>query len=710
MYSLNKRISIIVCMLLLIIGCNKNIEITAGNNSIGNIIFKEVNVAVINGTKLIQSNKMADNNSYTQMKINMQCNSVYPDGTNLTQTDIVVLSTTNTFDLVKGKTCQIFLKEIIIGGVIFSSVNSNMLNLTISPTIMSPNSSALAYVDSNNNQYYIAANADGTQINIQYATLQADAENIPKNIIQSNPVTVAVSGVSVPVLSNLNLFGLASINGSSPTLTLYGSANGFTSCKIILSSSLTTPISANWSIVDTIYKAATVDNKNVFDCTNFVYGMVNNFVQYANNSWAMIYENHLTNNLLSSYAYKNLNTNLDKKYSFSLDTSFGNNGFFSKDFPTSGMMNNTITLNSNNEPIISAIYSVGKKGTFEFGKLDLSNPQSSSIKNVTQLGIQNYDMNVMTHITLSDNSTIIAYAYYFPALYLVKYKASGEIDTSFGIQGTVTYPLDKQYILTLNMKKMANDNFIVQIGSYNGAIDSTLKGFYIKFLANGNVDSTFGSSGIAKTIVLPFANSMINNFIILKDSSLANISYTNLNKNQLIITKTKADGSIDTSFANNGIYTENLTLPMSVDNKFYSTDIAEGPNSSLFYFINSDKCAYISKLNKLGSYDAAYKTNIQNSYICDDDNYYFFSIKSLSDGTLYGVGGAVKINKMSVMVAKIKPDGNFDQAFAENGIYFDNIVNKNEYGFDFEFTNDNKIYVIGMDFISNKLLVSKYKL
>jgi hypothetical protein len=227
MYYSHKRISIIMAMLLLVIGCNKNIEMIKGNNSIGSVIYKEVNVAVINGTKSTQNNKLTSDSSYTKMQINMQCNSVYPDGTNLTQNNIEVLSSTNTFELVKGKTCQISLKEITIGGATFNSVNSNMLSLTISPTITALNTTALAYVDSNMNQYYLAANADGTQINIQYATLQADAENIPINIIQANPVTVAVSGVSVPVLSNLNLFGLASLNGSNPTLTFYGSANGF---------------------------------------------------------------------------------------------------------------------------------------------------------------------------------------------------------------------------------------------------------------------------------------------------------------------------------------------------------------------------------------------------------------------------------------------------------------------------------------------------
>ncbi|APJ03535.1 hypothetical protein [Silvanigrella aquatica] len=715
MIELIKKIGFVLLAFVFAISCNKKTEFIRGNNSIESMTYKEVKVAVINGTKSTQNNKLNSDSSFTQMKINMQCNSVYPDGTNLNQNDIMISNQKNTFDLVKGKSCQISLKEITIGGVVFNSVNSSMLNFTISPTIISPNTKALAYVDSNNNQYYIAANADGTQINIQYATLQADAENIPINIIQANPVTVSVSGVSVPVLNNLNLFGLASINGSSPTLTLYGTANGFTSCKMILSSSLNTPISSNWNIVDTIYKAATVDNKTVFDCTNFVYGVMNNFIQYANNSWVMIFENHLTNNLLSSYVYKNLNANLDKKYSFGLDTSFGNNGFFSIDIPTLVVFDARIILNSNNELSISNTYIDKKVFNFNLGKLDPNNPQASIIKILAKLGDANLEIKGMQSIMLSDNSTILAYAYNRSPLYLVKYKASGEIDTSFGTQGTITYSLNQDqymYIDSLQIKKLANDNFIIQVAAYNGRNYDILMGYYIKFLANGAVDISFGKNGVTNTISLPHKNSSISDFIILKDSSLANISYSTLSHNhQVIIVKNKADGSLDTAFAKNGVFTEILTTASSDDDS-YDSNIVEGTNGSLIYAVDSEKCPYISKLNNLGAYDKTYKSNIQNSLICNT-LLGLLRIKTLSDGTLNGTGAIMDSTNPDIfklILIKIKPDGTFDQSFAENGIYIDNISKNKEYGLDFVLTSDNKMYLIGADSVSSKILVSRYNL
>ncbi|BBH52697.1 hypothetical protein [Fluviispira sanaruensis] len=710
------KIFIFITCIFLVNSCNKPDQISKGESRVGSLKFKEVNISVFKSAKSSQSNGINFDNSYSQMKINVKCISVYPDGSDLNENDIVVSSSTNTFDLVKDKTCQISLKEITIGGATFSAVNSNMLILNISPSLTAPNSVAFSYMDPNNNSYYIAANADGSKVNIQYALSQHDAQQLPIIKAIAKPIPVSVSGVPVPILSNLSLYSVDRINNSPATLTLYGSAGNFTSCKLILRSSLPSEISTDWKNIDFIYNTSIIDSKTVFDCSNFKFGVINNFGQYTNNSWAFIFENHLSNNLISSYLFMEVNTQVNNSYTFSLDKSFGNNGIFSKNLTKIDWIKSKITLSSKNEPVISALFSSNNEVTFNFGKLDPRNPSASSIKSASELGFPFPDpkpensLENMTHIALNDNTSIIAYASNNSSIILAKYTPAGELDTSFGIQGKVTYLLGKEFYRSHNLKLLPNNNFILQIGASTEATGADNNGYYVKFFANGAIDSSFGKNGVVNYITLPYINSLINNFIVLKDNSLASSSYTKNPVDQIIITKNNADGSIDTTFANNGIYKENIIASFS-SKYVYSSYLAEGTDASIIYSINTANSDYISKINSSGLLDTDYRTNIKNLFKNSDYNFIFLSnIKTLNDGSLFGVG-VVGINKVAeAAFIKIKTDGNPDQTFAKNGIYSDPLNIKNKLWYDFDFTTDNKIYAVGTDFNLKQLIVSRYNL
>ncbi|CAO1295051.1 unnamed protein product, partial [Diamesa hyperborea] len=558
-------------------GCNRSPILNNGNSDSSSLILKQVNFAVINGTKPNDSSNNIGDSTYSQLKINMQCFSVYPDGSNLIQNNIVVSSPTNSFDLVKEKSCKISLQEITIGGTTYSAVNSNMLNLTISPNISASNTNAYAYADANNNKYYIAANADGKQINIQYANSQQDAQNIPVNMVQANPVSVAVAGVPTPVVSNLSLYSTGKINNSSPTLTLYGSASNFTSCKMILSSTLPSPISPDWSNIDSIFKGATIDSKNVFDCNP-------------------------------------------------------------------------------------------------------KNPNASSIHTATQLGLTNYEIPIESHVTLSDDSSILVYTYNSTA-YLTKFNAAGQIDSSFGTKGTLTYTLNNSFFDSVKIRQYDSNSFILQISSRNNNGSKT--GYYVKYFFNGTIDNTFGNNGIATTISLPSGgNTQLIDFIVLKDHSLANVAYTQSPSNQLFITKSLSNGTLDTSFGNKGIYSENITDEMP-SNFIFSPNIAEGTNGSLIYVLNTTNAVRISRVNKSGVLDTNYNSNINNTFVLTGYvNMKLLNILSTADGTLYAVGLAYCNGPQSLVILKIKPDGTFDSTFAKNGIYCDTTSNYSEVGYD----------------------------
>ncbi len=235
-----KTLSIFLVFIFIIISCAKSQNNHEAESSMDNlpngIYFKEASISVFKGVEKIDSKQNQKNNvflnslvsadnTYNQMKINMKCFEVYPNGTEFSQNEIIITSITNTFDLIKDKTCQISLKEITISGRIYSPTNGSLLTLGISPSLLSPVTDPLLYVSPDNGQYYIAANADGARINIQYASSKQEAANIPTNKIVANPVSVAVAEVPLPQVNNLSLFYLDKINFTNASVTLYGSAS-----------------------------------------------------------------------------------------------------------------------------------------------------------------------------------------------------------------------------------------------------------------------------------------------------------------------------------------------------------------------------------------------------------------------------------------------------------------------------------------------------
>ncbi len=177
-----------------------------------------------------------------------------------------------------------------------------------------------------------------------------------------------------------------------------------------------------------------------------------------------------------------------------------------------------------------------------------------------------------------------------------------------------------------------------------------------------------------------------------------------------MISKYKANGMKDASFANLGTYIENLTAPVA-NALFGGSFLAEGINGSIIYALNINSYHTISSLTNSGQVDSNYNSNVKKSFKPPQTRTMLLtSIKAKEDGTLYGIGYREnnKTNGVNLYFIKLKPDGTYDGSFAENGIYTESNNSNNYWGYDFALTTDNKIYSCATDWDSKQIIVSRY--
>ena len=188
---------------------------------------------------------------------------------------------------------------------------------------------------------------------------------------------------------------------------------------------------------------------------------------------------------------------------------------------------------------------------------------------------------------------------------LSKLSNSGQPVTSFATAGSLelySVPIiSSSYSLLNAAEDIVKDNsgnyytLVYHIAGGNGP--SFIK--MIKILANGTVDTTFGTNGIVD----------INN-ISLNASYKLNIAINNLDGKLIVFNKNNVlqfnlNGSIDAAFATNGIYDTNLLLT----NFFVSRVLVKGSD----YFIGGNNVtngnSNIIKINSSGVVNTSFGTN-----------------------------------------------------------------------------------------------------
>ncbi len=323
---------------------------------------------------------------------------------------------------------------------------------------------------------------------------------------------------------------------------------------------------------------------------------------------------------------------------------------------------------------------------------------------------------------------------------LMRLDANGYPDNTFSGDGKAVYP---EFTIS-NAVAVSSDGKILVGGDITGN-DNTSDFHIFRTLENGDMDPAFGTNGSLTLSLLPQQNESLVCLAIQDDGKILAGGFINQSNNhRMILVRMNNDGSIDSSFADNGIY-----YPNAFTDSEQLIRIAFGPNNSTYLLLNGTEnnidAGTIIKLDDNGDYDTSFANNgiadlLEMGYtisvahiaiIANNSIEIVGSITVPQNGGCkivldlngipdpgFGVNGAAIIsgpselsilssqqqsNGKSVLLGhttelvliRLNTDGSLDNSFGTNGIFIPNFSSGVDMGITAKIFNDDKITVIG---------------
>lgn len=234
------------------------------------------------------------------------------------------------------------------------------------------------------------------------------------------------------------------------------------------------------------------------------------------------------------------------------------------------------------------------------------------------------------------------------------YNTAIDFDLLFtSIENNLQLEANKTYISNISI--LNNDDMILYcFNNYNGYFY-----FYtIKINKLGTLDTTFGNNGIITNLS---SDIIVNPFAYLEMSNNKIISITTSNNVVFNIIRLNINGSIDTTFGNNGIVSHSNLLRLSGGKYLQSNDKIILTGKTL-----DNRFSSIVRLNIDGSLDAQHNTNITGvyRYCIELQNNKIIAVGSYYDEITY---------QEKALASRFNSDLTLDTSFGNNGHFIKSV-------------------------------------
>lgn len=274
----------------------------------------------------------------------------------------------------------------------------------------------------------------------------------------------------------------------------------------------------------------------------------------------------------------------------------------------------------------------------------------------------------------------------------------GDLDTEFGNNGIVQTDFTHNPDAPTSVFVLA-DGKIITVGTT--WIDYSAYILVTRYDADGNLDTTYGSNGEA--LFRPYANG--NNYawesVLLDDESLIIAGHAFVNpKCNVILLKVNPNGSLDGTFGNGGVaqYTDSRSIVIKCCGVQADGKIVIGG------YRDDDFCAI--RFNADGSVDGSFADNgmyYNNEMGLNDSFVECLTIQE--DGKIILAGWGIQshtYNFYESVVARLDETGSLDLSFGNNGFIVFDVNNDLDTAHDVEVLTDGKILINGYYKISDE--------
>lgn len=251
---------------------------------------------------------------------------------------------------------------------------------------------------------------------------------------------------------------------------------------------------------------------------------------------------------------------------------------------------------------------------------------------------------------------------------VVKYTATGKLDATFGTNGSAVTRYAGEG--SMNVMARTSDGKIVTAGTYSQAGSNT--GIAVaRFNADGSPDLTFGTYGYVRYDINE--NRQFARALHVYDDGKILIgggAHNPGNGEDYLLVKLKADGSLDNTFGDNGIFTKHHG-PYAKHNRLNSVRvdaqgrilIAGDANYTGGSYNDATMMRLLPNLDMDTNFGNNGVCNVQLSILHDT----FSDVAIMTDGSYLLLGQSTE--NTSGVVVKVSPSGVVDETFGNSGIF-----------------------------------------
>lgn len=263
----------------------------------------------------------------------------------------------------------------------------------------------------------------------------------------------------------------------------------------------------------------------------------------------------------------------------------------------------------------------------------------------------------------------------------------GVLDLSFGSGGVITTDVGG-FDDSANSVAIQLDGKILVGGARNYGNNNDFA--LLRYNSDGSLDTTFNSTGIVTTDI---GNGVIRSVAIQLDGKIlaAGNSYiTTGNNSDFVLIRYNSNGSLDTTFHANGIFS------MDVDSGYemFNSVVVQPDEKILVGGISSHDMA-LFRFNTDGSFDTTFGAS--GIVTTDLGGYYehIYSLKILPDGKILAAGHSWSLGDYYVALVRYNSDGSLDTSFNSTGSVITDVGGSDDFVNSLEVQPDGKILLGG---------------
>jgi len=247
---------------------------------------------------------------------------------------------------------------------------------------------------------------------------------------------------------------------------------------------------------------------------------------------------------------------------------------------------------------------------------------------------------------------------------IVRYNSDGSLDTSFGGGGKVTTDLGGHYDNALGVALAADGKIVVAGYSYQSPwpVFSAAR-----YKPDGTLDTSFSNDGIVLTHIFSASSDTGSDVVVQPDGKVIVIGYSGGGGSILSAVRYSIDGSLDTTFGGDGI----VNRDFRDQDEMYSGNLQPDGKLVIAGFAKNDFAlgdAAVYRFNADGTEDNTFNGNGLALSDQGISNSGAEAIAIQADGKIVSAGAVFNGTSSDFAITRHLPNGSIDTTFGNNGV------------------------------------------